>query len=208
MATFSIIVPTYNRAELLQQTLASIQCQLERDYEVIVVDDGSSDGTAGVLELNPWVKSYSIQHRGPGAARNHAASKSTGRYLAFLDSDDLWFPWSLAIYRDAIRQSEDPSFIAGKPYLFTDPSVLARVEATAMRTHRFPNYLESADQWRWFGVSSFVVRADAFDRSGGFVETSVNGEDADLALKLGEFDPRSRAPIQAERARRTGATKS
>jgi GT2 family glycosyltransferase len=63
---------------------------------------------------------------------------------------------------------------------------VGKVVASATRAERFSNYLTSGDQWRWWGVSSFVIRRDAFAAVGGFTEEWVNGEDADLALRLGE----------------------
>src|SRR5262245_53825606 len=94
---FSVIIPTHNRLCLLQRALGSVRNQTFRDYEVIVVDDGSSDGTWNYLgSLVPFIKALRQENRGPGPARNLGATHATGSYLAFLDSDDLWFPWTLA----------------------------------------------------------------------------------------------------------------
>src|SRR5204862_986299 len=78
-----------------------------------------------------------------------------------------------------------PSFIAGKPQRFGDEDELGSVVQTGLRHQSFADYFASGDQWRWWGVSSFVIQRDAFTRAGGFTEEFVNGEDADLALKLG-----------------------
>src|SRR5882762_3330329 len=98
---FSVIIPSYNRAILLRSAIESVLSQRNRDFEIIVVDDGSSDGTLDYLKsLGAKITTVRQPNRGPGAARNLGARDATGTYLAFLDSDDLWFPWTLEAYRD------------------------------------------------------------------------------------------------------------
>ena len=87
----SVLIPTYNRAALLPETVASILAQTYAPEEVIIVDDGSSDNTAGVLErFDTKVKYHRIDNSGVCRARNVAASLATSPYIAFCDSDDLW----------------------------------------------------------------------------------------------------------------------
>ena len=184
---FSVIIPTYNRRELLRRAIASVWAQTVTDYEVIVVDDGSSDGTWEELQaLSSRVSALRQQNAGPGAARNLGVEHAQGEYLAFLDSDDLWFPWSLETYASGIREHCAPAFIAGKPFRFRDEAALSDATPTPVRTNVFPDYLASGSEWRWWGVSSFVIRTDALRAVGGFAEANINGEDADLAMRLGE----------------------
>ena len=122
---FSVIIPTYNRLPLLQQALRSVWAHTFTDYEVVVVDDGSTDGTLAYLQsLGDRLRVLSQSNRGPGAARNLGLRSSNGEYIAFLDSDDLWFPWTLDIYAEIIRQGGEPSFIAGRPKRFATPEQL------------------------------------------------------------------------------------
>src|SRR5450830_1529256 len=94
---FSIVIPTYNRMKFLQQALDSVWAQTHDDYEIIVVDDGSTDGTKDYLaSLDGRVKTVRQSNSGPAAARNLGVRQAKGEYVAFLDSDDLWFPWALA----------------------------------------------------------------------------------------------------------------
>ena len=183
---FSVIIPTYNRQELLRQALDSVWAQTFTDYEVIVVDDGSADGTLDYLNsLGDRVQVLRQANQGPGAARNLGLSIARGDYIAFLDSDDLWFPWSLTIYARVIEQNGAPSFIAGKPKVFLDYADLGSIAEELLDLLKFQDYLASGDEWRWFGVSSFVVNRQALLHVGGFTNDRVNGEDADLALRLG-----------------------
>ncbi len=186
MPFFSVIIPTFNRAALLARTLESVRRQTFTDYEVIVVDDGSTDDTLELLRGFPEVKVLTQKNRGPGAARNLGVRQCSGCYLAFLDSDDVWFPWSLETYAAILRAPSAPAFLAGQPFRFQDEAELPMSMTGTVERENFPDYLASGDEWRWWGVSSFVIRADAFRAAGGFSEENINGEDADLALKLGE----------------------
>jgi glycosyltransferase involved in cell wall biosynthesis len=93
----SVIIPTYNRADLVQEALASVKAQTYRDFEIVVVDDGGTDGTFEALAAGPELRV--LRHpgrRGVAAARNLGVAAARGEWLAFLDSDDLWLPDKLA----------------------------------------------------------------------------------------------------------------
>jgi len=95
----SVILPTCNRAALLAEALASVAAQTVPDWECIVADDGSTDGTAGVLAgtADQRVRCLALAHSGnPAVPRNAALAVARGRWLAFLDDDDLWMPEKLA----------------------------------------------------------------------------------------------------------------
>jgi glycosyltransferase involved in cell wall biosynthesis len=185
MPYFSIIIPTYNRLSLLQQTLKSVLAQQFADFEVIVVDDGSTDETREWLaKQNGNVRVLTQKNRGTGVARNLGIKHASGRYAAFLDSDDVWFPWTLATYAQVIQNHDEPSFVTGLPFVFTSVDQLARAVPCKIRVESFPDYYASADAWRWFSASSFVIRRDRLKAVGGFHE-EWGSEDADLAMMLG-----------------------
>lgn len=91
---FSIIIPTYNRADLLSDTIQSVLAQTYPHFEIIVVDDGSTDNTHEVVHAfqNNKILYYKISNHERGFARNYGAKQSTGKYLYFLDSDDILYP--------------------------------------------------------------------------------------------------------------------
>lgn len=96
----SVIMPVYNAAGFLEETIASVSAQSLTDWELLVVDDGSSDGSADILARlaasDPRIRPLSSGgNQGAGAARNLAMAAARGRYLAFLDADDLWHPEKL-----------------------------------------------------------------------------------------------------------------
>jgi glycosyltransferase involved in cell wall biosynthesis len=184
MPFFSIVIPTYNRLPLLRETLESVAEQAFRDFEIIVVDDGSTDGTVEAFSGAAQLKLIRQQNRGPGAARNAGAATAQGKYLVFLDSDDLLFPWSLGVYHEVALKFEFPSFVTGKPIVFVAPGQYPEAINSALDVEPFVDYFASWDEWRWFSASSFVIRHDVFDEVQGFHE-GWGSEDAHLAIKLG-----------------------
>jgi len=185
--SFSIIIPTYNRLPFLKQALKSVWQQQNSAFEVIVVDDGSKDGTSEYLStLGNQVIAITQHRRGPGAARNAGLERSRGDYVAFLDSDDVWFPWTLTTIASVIERADSPSYIVGKPFRFNTETDLPSFSTDPLELKLFKDYFSSGDEWRWWGVSSFVVKTSFLRSCGGFAEENVSGEDGDLALKLGD----------------------
>ncbi len=100
---FSVVIPSYNREKSIEATLDSVARQKFRDFECIVVDDGSTDKTCQLAQRYPFVRLIQQDNTGPGAARNTGIQASAGAYVAFLDSDDIWFPWTLQHYFNVIK---------------------------------------------------------------------------------------------------------
>ncbi len=108
---FSIIIPTYNRSHLIGKTLESLVRQEFKDFEIIVVDDGGTDNTKEVVEgfKDNRIKYYWKENAERGAARNFGASKASGKYLNFFDSDDLAYPQHLLISKKIIEENNSPA---------------------------------------------------------------------------------------------------
>ena len=125
---FSIIIPTYNRALILKETLESVLEQTFTDYEVIVVDDGSVDNTRTIVEEfnTEKIKYFYKNNEERSVARNYGADKSTGDYLIFLDSDDKMLNTHLlGIHQFLIENKFAPQFIfSGYKILNPDKSLL------------------------------------------------------------------------------------
>ena len=107
---FSVIIPTFNRAERIRTTIQSVLIQSFGDYELLVVDDGSTDGTRSVVEEfgDPRIQYLGMENRERGAARNAGVKASRGRYVTFLDSDDLWYPAHLDQVHRTLQARESP----------------------------------------------------------------------------------------------------
>ncbi len=187
MPFFSTVIPVFNRAQLIRATLDSVLAQDGGDQEVIVVDDGSTDDTLKTLaDYGDRIRVLQQKNSGPAVARNLGIGAASGKYITILDSDDLWFPWTLATYVEAIERHGEPAFLAGAPSVFSQAAEVLKIQQEPMRAIRFSDYLASGNAWRWFSASSFVLRADAVRAVGGFSTEWINSDDADLALRLGE----------------------
>lgn len=115
MPYFSVIIPVYNRGNLLIETIKSVLVQTFRDFELIIVDDGSTDNTKDVVMpfLSDRVRYFYQQNKRQGAARNLGIKHANGMFVIFLDHDDLWSPKLLESYYDIIRNKPDVRWIHG-----------------------------------------------------------------------------------------------
>ena len=180
---FSVVIPTYNRLEFLKEALASVAAQTFTDYEIIVVDDGSNDGTTDYLaSLVGRVTVLRQENRGPSAARNLGARHSSGRYIAFLDSDDLWLPWTLATY-NALIAEHMPSTLCAAVLEFEGAA--PPLKHAPLHAERFRDFMESARSPRNAGSGMLVIRKSVFVGVGGFDEGLTVAEDQDLFFRLG-----------------------
>ncbi|HJU44945.1 MAG TPA: glycosyltransferase family A protein [Vicinamibacterales bacterium] len=182
---FSVVIPAHNRAHLLPQTLDSVRSQSFTDFEVIVVDDGSGDGTARYLDSQPGVKSIRLPRSGAGAARNAGVAAATGDYVAFLDSDDLWMPWTLQAFAGVIA-GQRPAIVAGSVIQFSDEREVAAIHDQPIATDQFVDLFASASHAFLIGSGTVAIRRDLLLDAGGFTAPIAYGEDLDLLLRLGD----------------------
>ena len=110
---FSVIMPTHNVASFIDRAISSVQAQDERDWELLIVDDGSQDMTKTIIEQftarDPRIRATFLDgNYGAAVARNTAIASARGRYIAFIDSDDFWFPEKLTRQRRLLEESGAP----------------------------------------------------------------------------------------------------
>lgn len=191
MPLFSVIMPAYNRASYIGESLTSVMIQGFPDWECIVIDDGSRDCTPEIarafVERDNRFRLIERVNGGPGAARNQGAAAATGRYLAFLDSDDVWMEYALETYRDALEQAGWPEFLAAQIQTFSSYEEPAQWVRQPLQIDLFPDALDGCSRGGvTAGVPMTVVSAEAFRSIGGFLEDCLNSEDHDLTLRLGD----------------------
>jgi len=186
MPVISVVIPTHNRCHLLARALDSLPPRPDGLLEVIVVDDGSTDDTESVVRKSGREVTFLQQAQaGPGAARNLGLDAASGEYVAFLDSDDVWLPWTFSVYRQVLGQYPGAGFIAGSPFWFTDDSEIAVAAVAAageLDARFFPDYFASATHPIWLGASCLLVRRHRRPR---FEPSHMNAEDLDFALHFG-----------------------
>jgi glycosyltransferase involved in cell wall biosynthesis len=119
MLNVSVVIPTYNSAHLLDDALQSVLEQTYKDFEIIVVDDGSTDNTSEVVsKYNDKLHYFRVDNRGPAKARNYGISKATGKYIAFLDADDKWLPTKLEKQVSMFEQNPEFGMVFTENSLF------------------------------------------------------------------------------------------
>lgn len=183
---FSVVIPTYNRKDLLEKTLQSVFAQTDRDFEVLVIDDGSTDGTEALVTSFPAPITFlRQQNKGPGAARNLGLGVAKGAYVAFLDSDDLWFPWALATYRAVIEHANNPALIVAATAFFRSPSDLDHLQSSAISVASFSDFFAASHVPLWHGASAIIVNAAHARDVGGFTAEWINAEDTDFLFRVG-----------------------
>lgn len=183
---FSVVIPTYNRAKFLPKALDSVWRQTFNGYEVIVVDDGSTDGTLEYLRsLSGPIRILSQYNGGPGVARNFGAKQARGRYIAFLDSDDLWFPWTLSCFAELISRNNDPAILSARLMEFADDAELSYVENVPGTADVFGDFFSASGKGYFVGAGMSVIRRDVFLKVNGYTRRRINGEDHDLIMRIG-----------------------
>ncbi|MBG10354.1 MAG: glycosyl transferase [Gammaproteobacteria bacterium] len=178
----SVIVPSFNRAPVLPRALDSLLAQTNKAAEIIVVDDGSSDGTSSLVKRDyPGVKLLVQENHGVSAARNAGVSLSSGEWLAFLDSDDEWLPEKLAHQLAFARKNPDINLIHTNEIW-----IRKGVRVNSMRKHRkFGGQIFAKCLPRCIiSPSSAMISRTLFDRVGGFDVELPACEDYDLWLRV------------------------
>ncbi|MEI6084913.1 MAG: glycosyltransferase [Verrucomicrobiota bacterium] len=166
---FSVLIPTFNRAELLRETIESVLVQSFQNYELIVVDDGSTDRTWDLLQsYGTQVKALRQSNQGPEVARNLGAAHATGEYLALLDSDDLMLPNALATYDQVIRECASPVLVIGAVDYFTQarPRPESSGSPATIEGWKYPDFL-SKQVGVFLSSSNVLIQKTAFDQAGG-----------------------------------------
>ena len=181
---FSVVIPLYNRADIVGDTIRSVRAQDWQDFEIVVIDDGSRDNPAPVIEAigDPRVRYIRQDNAGGGAARNHGIKAARGRYIAFLDSDDLFLPGKLSIMAQALKDDD------GRTVLYSRMKVDRGVDRYWIRPDRgirdgedVGEYLFCANQF--MQTSTMVVPSD-MARKVLFDPALKKGQDLDFCVRL------------------------
>lgn len=183
---FSVVIPTYNREKIISKAIESVLSQTYENFELIVVDDGSTDRTKDVVEgYNDSKIRYLWQEAtgAPAGPRNRGIDLARGKYVAFLDSDDWWLPEKLQVCFDRIKSFPNTDVVFHDMNSFIDGKEGKVMYCGPLKSPIFHHLLESC---RGISLSSSVVRLRKLKEVEGFEEDKnfVAAEDFDLWLKL------------------------
>lgn len=143
MPKVSVVIPAYNSEKYIAQTIDSVLEQTFRDYEIIVVDDGSTDKTAAIVKgYEDKVKYFFQENWGTSVARNTGVKNAKGKYIAFLDNDDLWFPDKLSLQINIMEANSDVGMI------FTDGQWFDDVKIVRLSSRPTQDFGEP-DSWKY-----------------------------------------------------------
>ena len=178
----SVIIPTYNRGWIVKEAIESVLAQDFTDFELIVVDDGSTDNTSEILgEFESDIRVIRQTNRGVSAARNRGIQASVGRWIAFLDSDDLWLRQKLSHQADFFRSHADAMICQTEEQWIRNG---VRVNPK-VRHHKFSGLIfERSLELCLVSPSAVMIRKDLFNKVGLFDESLPACEDYDLWLRV------------------------
>ncbi|MEL7245187.1 MAG: glycosyltransferase [Cyanobacteria bacterium J06643_5] len=182
--SISVVVPVFNGAKTIKETVDSISNQTFKDIEIIIINDGSTDTTVEVIKTisDSRIKVFSYSNAGLSASRNRGISQAKGEYISFIDADDLWTPDKLESQWQALQKNPQ----AAVAYSWTDyidesskfikPGRRIKVNGDAFSKLLVTNFLENG--------SNPLIKKTAFEKVGGFDESLSAAEDKDMWLRL------------------------
>jgi|CXWL01.1.fsa_nt_gi glycosyltransferase involved in cell wall biosynthesis len=184
----SVVVPTNNREGLLRQTVASILAQDLRDFELIIVDNVSTDGTEAYVQgaRDPRIRYFRNANGGiPAISRNFGIRHALGEYVAFCDDDDLWLPGKLSRQVDALKRAPAAGLCFTNGIAFRDSSVVAP-DLVAGKKHLLRRNFAGLLMENTIPSCSVMVRRSTLEAAGLFDESAdlVAVEDWELWLRI------------------------
>jgi glycosyltransferase involved in cell wall biosynthesis len=184
--TISVLIPCYQRSDVLRRSIASVLAQTDPDFEVIVGDDGSTEDLQAVADAfgDPRVRVARREvNGGIGAGRNVARTLARGRYVSYLDSDDEWYPQHLAVQRAAIEAAPPEVSAVSTGFEMRYPSGRIDVRVPEQHQRLLAKIVRGVDL---SAGSTMLVRTEALDDIGPWPEDIPRNEDYDWFLRMAE----------------------
>jgi glycosyltransferase involved in cell wall biosynthesis len=190
MIFFSVVIPLYNKANYIENTLKSVLNQTFKDFEIIVINDESTDNSASIVNSfdDDRIKIYSQKNQGVSVSRNLGIEKSKGKLIAFLDADDYWFPNHLQELADLFHHYQNCGMYCSRHKIKT-----ARNQFQIPYYHGIdksfrgivPDYFFSNKPFRITWTSSLAIPKEILETIGEFSPDVTNGQDLELWTKIG-----------------------
>ena len=188
MPYFSIVMPVYNKEKFVPKTIESVLCQNFADFEIIIVNDGSTDQSeTKILEFkDSRIKYYSKKNEGVAATRNFGIEKATAEYICFLDADDYWYPDFLKTMHNFIAKLPEQKVFATAIEIETKKNrVKAHYSIPATSDFEIVNFFEASQKECILWTSSVCIHKIVFEKVGTFDTNIKHGEDTELWIRIG-----------------------
>ena len=191
MPGFSIVIPAYNSFGVIEETIGSLLNQSFHDYEIIIVDDGSTDNTQEVLrKYSAKLQLLRQANQGPEVARNLGIQHAKGEYIVSFDSDDILYPHALRVYHETIQYFKNPPLILSRMHYFAGGGETRRFDWDGKK-------IECTESENFFkkkmsiGVSNsnIIARRDSLLKVGGYQLNTFIVDDRALLFRLGLESP-------------------
>lgn len=185
----SVIIPVHNNAQELPEAIESALSQTLKPFEIVVVDDGSTDESARVAKgFGGPVRVIGQENKGPSAARNRAAKEARGDWLALLDADDLWLPQKLEAQAERLARDEGAAMVHSNGWVIEGHEVPPDLEAASSYFKKKipPAGKQALSVFLLTPIltSSVMIGREVFKKAGGFDESMWIHEDADLFIRI------------------------
>ncbi len=184
----SILIPTYNRAHVLKRAIRSVLQQSYEDFELIVIDDGSTDETKAVVRAfeDKRLRYVRQQNKGAAAALNLGIREARSRFIAFLDDDDEWLPDKLEVQMDMFRSERMKTGVVYTGRWRVDPGSNEKMYYPPDTIPKMNGDLHTLlfAHVTFVCLVTAVIRKECFEKVGGFDETLPSGNDRDLWIRI------------------------
>lgn len=178
----SVVIPAYNSSKYIEETLASIFNQTKPPFEIIVINDGSTDNTAEIVSKYPVVL-INKTNEGPSKTRNRGIAESKGNWIAFLDADDLWQREKIEQVENFINKNPDTEMLSTGLFVGNPISGWSKVAPRTLFNLN-ASFFEQLYRRSFIATSSVVIKKEILEKVGGFDSTLLVAEDLDLWLRV------------------------
>ena len=178
----SVVIPAYNCASHIEETIASVLNQTRKPYEILVINDGSTDNTAEIVSKYPQIRLINKSNQGPSETRNRGISESKGNWIAFLDSDDMWHLEKIEKVEKHILENPQTDMISTAFYIGNQKE-WHKITPRRLYNPR-DSFFEQLYRRSFIATSSVVIKKDFLTKAGGFDTSLLVAEDLDLYLRI------------------------
>lgn len=189
MPYFSVIIPLYNKEKYIQNTLESVLKQTFVDFEIIIINDGSTDNSETIVKqfTDTRIRYYKTENRGAADARNFGIDKASADYIAFIDADDLWLENHLEILKNLISEFPDAGIYASRYQLiFKNNSIFipSYYGISSDYVGKVDDYFYSSLHYGIASSISTAIPKNVFSKIGNFKNYISSGQDTDMWIRI------------------------